>query len=58
MLLSRHILAQVEDFQVVDVEGLAFPREHVVVTPAFGEPAGEVRELLEALREHVRIWLR
>jgi DNA-binding transcriptional LysR family regulator len=56
-LLSRHIVAQT-DFTAVAVEGLAFPRRYVLVTPAYGEPVGGVRELIEALREHVRIWLR
>jgi DNA-binding transcriptional LysR family regulator len=57
VLLSRHIVAQ-SDFRAVAVEGLAFPRSYVLVTPAYGEPTGEVRELAERIREHVRIWLR
>jgi DNA-binding transcriptional LysR family regulator len=57
VLLSRHVLAQT-DFTVVAVEGLAFPRSYVLVTPAYGEPAGEVRELIERIRDHIRIWLR
>jgi hypothetical protein len=57
VLLSRHIIANT-DFHVVAVDGLAFPRSYVLVTPAYGEPTGEVRELLERLRDHVRIWLR
>jgi DNA-binding transcriptional LysR family regulator len=57
VLLSRHIVAQT-DFAVVDVDGLAFPRSYVLVTPAYGEPTGEVRELVERIREHIRIWLR
>jgi hypothetical protein len=57
VLLSRHIIAQT-DFTVASVEGLSFPRSYVLVTPAFGEPTGEVRELVERIREHVRIWLR
>jgi len=56
-LLSRHVLAQ-SDFVVVEVEGLAFPRSYVVVTPAYGEPTGEVRQLIERIRDHIRIWLR
>ena len=56
-LLSRHVLVQ-SDFVVVEVEGLAFPRSYVVVTPAYGEPTGEVRQLVERIREHIRIWLR
>ena len=57
MLLSRHIVAQT-DFTIVAVDGLAFPRSYVLVTPAYGEPTGEVRELVERIREHIRIWLR
>lgn len=57
VLLSRHVLAQT-DFTTVAVDGLAFPRSFVLVTPAFGEPTGDVRALVEQIREHVRIWLR
>ena len=57
VLLSRHIVAQT-DFTVVAVPGLEFPRRYVLVTPAHGEPAGDVRALIERIREHVRIWLR
>jgi DNA-binding transcriptional LysR family regulator len=57
VLLSRHVLAQ-SDFTTVAVDGLAFPRSYVLVTPAYGEPTGEVRELVERIREHIRIWLR
>jgi DNA-binding transcriptional LysR family regulator len=57
VLLSRHIIAQT-DFTVVPVDGVRFPRSYELVTPAFGEPTGEVRELIDAVREHVRVWLR
>jgi DNA-binding transcriptional LysR family regulator len=57
VLLSRHVLAQ-SDFTIVAVDGLAFPRSYVLVTPAYGEPTGEVRELVDRIREHIRIWLR
>lgn len=57
VLLSRHIVAQT-DFAVVDVEGLAFPRSYVLVSPAYGEPAGDTAALIAAIREHVRVWLR
>ena len=30
----------------------------VLVTPAYGEPTGEVRELVHRIREHIRVWLR
>ena len=57
VLLSRHVVART-DFVAVAVEGLEFPRSYVLVTPAYGEPTGEVRELGERIREHIRIWLR
>ena len=57
VLLSRHIVAQT-DFTPIEVEGLAFPRDYVLITPAYGEPTGEVRALADAIREYVRIWLR
>ena len=57
VLLSRHIIAQT-DFVVVGVTGLSFPRSYVLVLPAYGEPTGEVRELINAIREYVRVWLR
>jgi DNA-binding transcriptional LysR family regulator len=57
VLLSRHVLAQ-SDFTIVVVDGLAFPRSYVLVTPAYGEATTEVRELVERIREHIRIWLR
>jgi DNA-binding transcriptional LysR family regulator len=57
VLLSRHVVAQ-SDFTLVVVNGLAFPRSYVLVTPAYGESTGEVRELVERIRDHIRIWLR
>jgi DNA-binding transcriptional LysR family regulator len=57
VLLSRHVLAKT-DFCVVAVDALAFPRDYVLVMPAYGESTGEVRTLVDAIHEHVRIWLR
>jgi DNA-binding transcriptional LysR family regulator len=57
VLLSRHVIAQT-DFTPVAVEGPAFPRSYVLVSPAYGEATGEVREIVERIREHIRIWLR
>jgi DNA-binding transcriptional LysR family regulator len=57
VLISRHVVAQT-DFTAVAVDRLAFPRSYVLVTPAYGETTGEVRELVERIREHIRIWLR
>jgi hypothetical protein len=57
VLLSRHVIAQT-DFTAVAVDDLSFPRSYVLVTPTNGETTGEVRELVERIREHIRIWLR
>jgi DNA-binding transcriptional LysR family regulator len=57
VLLSRHVIAQT-DLTTVAVDGLSFPRSYVLVTPAYGETTSEVRELVERIREHIRIWLR
>jgi DNA-binding transcriptional LysR family regulator len=57
VLLSRHIVAQT-DFVAIAVPELAFKRSFAIVTPAYGEPTGAVQELIDAIREHVRIWLR
>ena len=58
VLLSRHILAQTEDYTVLRIEGLAFPRSYVLVTPAYGEPTGAVRELVDRIHQAVHVWLR
>jgi hypothetical protein len=42
----------------VAIEGLEFPRRYEVALPAYGEPTGEVRDLIEHVRDHIRIWLR
>ena len=57
VLLSRHVVAQT-DFTVVEVDELRFPRSYMLITPAYGEPTGDVRELCDRIRDHVRIWLR
>jgi DNA-binding transcriptional LysR family regulator len=57
VLLSRHVLART-DFAVVEVDGLAFPRSYVLVTAAYRGATAEARELMQRLRDHVRIWLR
>ena len=57
VLLSRHVVAQT-DFVVVDVEALAFARSFVLVTGAYRGPTREVQELIQRIRDHVRIWLR
>jgi hypothetical protein len=57
LLLSRHVLTGT-DFTVVAIDGLAFPRSYVLVSRAFGELTGDARKVAEAIREHIRIWLR
>jgi DNA-binding transcriptional LysR family regulator len=57
VLLSRHVLAQT-DFSMIEVQDLTFPRSYVLITPAYGEPTGEVRALADRIRDHIRIWLR
>jgi DNA-binding transcriptional LysR family regulator len=57
VLLSRHIIAQT-DFAAVELDELRFPRGYVLITPAYGAPTGDVRDLCDAIREQVRIWLR
>lgn len=57
LLLSRHIVAQTE-FVVVAVESLEFPRAYALVTPAYGEPTGDVVALAHRIRQAVDLWLR
>lgn len=57
VLLSRHVVAAT-DFVVVAVEDLEFPRSYTIVTSAYRAPTAEIRELIERLRDYVRIWLR
>ena len=58
VLLSRHILAQAQDYTVLPVDGLQFLRAYVLVTAAQSEPGGEMGELVARIRDPVRIWLR
>ncbi len=57
LLLSRQVLAG-HDFHELEVEGLSFPREFVLVLPAYGEPTGNVLVLMEKLRRHAALWCR
>jgi DNA-binding transcriptional LysR family regulator len=57
VLLSRHVVAA-SDFTAVELEELRFDRSYVLVTPAYGEPTGDVRALAERVDEHVALWLR
>jgi hypothetical protein len=57
VLLSRHIVAA-SDFTAVELEELEFARSYVLVTPAYREPTGDVRALVERIDEHAAIGLR
>jgi DNA-binding transcriptional LysR family regulator len=57
LLLSRQVLAG-HDFHEVEIEGLSFPREFVLVLPAYGEPTGNILVLMEELRHQATIWCR
>jgi DNA-binding transcriptional LysR family regulator len=56
VLLSRHVVARDSGFVTVEVPGLAFPRQFVVVVPGTGEPTGSVAALIERLVAHVAAW--
>jgi len=56
-LLSRQVLAG-HDFHEIEIEGLSFPREFVLVLPAYGEPTGNVLVLVEQIRHQATIWCR
>jgi DNA-binding transcriptional LysR family regulator len=58
LLLSRHVLAGSDDFAIVAIEGIAFPRQYELVLPSYGAPADEVSALIALVRDHIRIWLR
>jgi hypothetical protein len=55
ILVSRHVLAG-HDFHELRVEGLRFPRQFVLVLPAYGEPAGEIARLAELLQRAAARW--
>ena len=55
ILVSRQILIG-HDFHELRVEGLEFAREFVLVLPAYGEPAANVADLAERLREVAGRW--
>jgi hypothetical protein len=57
VLVSRSVLAR-HGFHELPIAGLSFPREYVLVLPAYGEPPDEVRELIDQLRHEVQVWLR
>ncbi|HET9103715.1 MAG TPA: LysR family transcriptional regulator [Solirubrobacteraceae bacterium] len=55
ILVSRLVLTG-HDFHELPIEGLRFPRQFVLVLPAYGEPAGDVARLAELLREAASDW--
>lgn len=55
ILVSRLVLAG-HDFHELVVDGLRFPRQFVLVLPAYGEPAGEVAQLVALLRRAAADW--
>lgn len=55
ILVSRQILAG-HDFHELAIEGLSFPRQFVLVLPAYGEPAGHVARLGELLQGAAASW--
>ncbi len=55
ILVSRLVLAG-HDFHELTVEGLRFPRQFVLVLPAYGEPAGDVARLGEMLQKSAAQW--
>jgi DNA-binding transcriptional LysR family regulator len=50
VLLSRYVI-RTREFVEVAIEGLSFPRNYVLILPAYGEPTQPVKELIERLRE-------
>jgi LysR family transcriptional regulator, carnitine catabolism transcriptional activator len=55
ILVSRLVLAG-HDFHELAVQGLRFPRQFVLVLPAYGEPAGDVARLAELLQRAAEDW--
>lgn len=55
ILVSRQVLVG-HDFHELAVEDLRFPREFVLVLPAYGEPGANVSHLAERLREAAARW--
>jgi DNA-binding transcriptional LysR family regulator len=56
VLLSRQVLHG--DFHELEIEGLRFPREFVLLLPAVGEPDEYVAALMDELRHQAEIWCR
>jgi DNA-binding transcriptional LysR family regulator len=52
VLLSHHVLKG-HGFHELRIRGLSFPREYVLVLPAYGEPAADVEALIQCLSTSV-----
>jgi DNA-binding transcriptional LysR family regulator len=57
VLLSRHVLTG-QEFHELQVDDLAFPRQFVLLLPAYGEPPEDVSSLMDELRHQASIWCR
>lgn len=55
VLISRQVLVG-HEFHELSVDGLTFPRQFVIVLPAYGEPTGNVARLSELLQETAAGW--
>lgn len=55
ILVSRLVLVG-HDFHELPVQGLRFPRQFVLVLPAYGEPAGDVARMAELLQKAAAHW--
>lgn len=54
LMLSRRLLEDRRDFEIVEVEGLRFMRAYIAVLPARGTPTPAVEAVLERLRARAR----
>jgi DNA-binding transcriptional LysR family regulator len=57
VLLSRQVLVG-HEFKELEVAGVDFPREYVILLPAYGEPGADVTALIDELRHQALIWCR
>ncbi len=57
VLLSRQVLRG-HDFHEIGVDGLAFPRQYVLLLPAYGEPSESASSMMEELHHQAAIWCR
>ena len=57
VLLSHQVLSG-HDFHELEIQGLEFPREFVLLLPAVGEPDDNVVALMDELRHQTEIWCR